>query len=228
MNPSPGVILVVYGFVFLFSFIGLICVGRYNTNFDGHCILFAEGNFSLNNATNELSYKLSTWGNSSNCNYLYFISFASTIFSLIMAINNLVYLKKQSDRTPFSTFMMFVENCILTLMMFVAACISSSGFASFCSGALSLPIICENSKLDSLKQYKVKNPGAVFATLKGIEFSLWFTMFLMATATALSFAKVHYFHRNNDLLQSLAYEKEKLISSKPKYEVIQVYDGEQD
>lgn len=47
-------------------------------------------------------------------------------------------------------------------------------------------------------------------------------MIMWLIGAVLFFLKVRYFHTNNDLLQSLAYEKDRLLQ-RPKYSVI-AYD----
>jgi|ERR1719259_144244 len=228
MNPTPALMLAIYVLTFIFSLIGFICMGTYTANLDGNCLLFAKGNFTIENIKDvkQLVFKLDYWGNQSNCSYIFAIIILATLFSLSMVISNVFLMKKQIDRTPFSTFTTFISNSMFAILMFVAAILSSSGYYKLCNPVneiqdLSIPYRCEDADMSSLDSEDVSSYG-VFNNLKALETALWFSMIMWLIGAVLFFLKVRYFHTNNDLLQSLAYEKDRLLQ-RPKYSVI-AYD----
>lgn len=199
MDPNPKSLALCYSFLFIFVLTSVISTSVLDSKFNGKCILYATGNVS--------DIDKFTWGPRSVCGYIMFIN----VISLIVAVYYLgksAYIVCKSDNfTPFSIFMLFVGNILLFLTTFVAALFTSVGFSQFC-WSQSPNVDCDQIDLSGLDQ-KLTDYFSVFRTL---EFSIWFNVCIWCVASLLSFCKVYSYHKNNDLLHSLAYEKDKLLS----------------
>lgn len=232
MNPPPVVFCVIYFFTFFLALVGVVTSGKFTSNLDGSCLLFTSlSNVSLDNHTNDIVFKLASWGVLSNCTYIFVVHLSVVLYTLFMEFSGLILMKKQIDRTPFSSFVQFICNCLLTFLMFVSAILLSYGYHTFCLPIFDIDPKAKCTQLDlsllvPASSVSKVDSSAVFNNFKALDFTVWFSMFLLAISSCLAFFKVLYFHRNNDLLQSLAYEKERLINNRSQYSVI-VYEEQQ-
>ena len=80
-----------YVILFLFSILSFIPLIINDAHFNGHCLLFATGNWS------ETSYLSVNWGDSSYCSYSKTIPILSMLFSLFYIFWLSIHLFKDYD-----------------------------------------------------------------------------------------------------------------------------------
>ena len=223
MNPHPKFLLVCYFVLLIFSLVSVISTAILDSDFEGRCLLYAKGNFSKIDST--IFYNLQEWGPRSVCGYIMFINVLSLIITVYYMGKSAILVCKSVDFTPFSIFMLLVGNVIIGFTTIVAALLTSVGYSSFCSPLeSSLNEQCNQVDLSKLNAKYGIDASNFFNIFRVIEFSIWFSSIIWIGATLLSFLKVYSYHKNNDLLQSLAYEKDKLLSRQGSYTKISYSD----
>jgi len=202
MNPSPKVFLFYYVITVVFSLVALVIVSNSLSVSNGGCFLYATANNS--NFSQEM-FK----GNITICSYVLSVSIVTTLVCIVMIVSNYWLIKKEIDRTTFSTFIMLISNALISIFVLVSCILISDGIASTCK---------------SLNIYEPSSGyySTIYFSMKTYEVLSWICWILWSILSITFFMKVQYFHNNNDLLQSLAYEKDRLIKRR-NYSVI-VYE----
>jgi len=202
MNPSPKCFILYYSTIFVFSFVALLMITSSLTKSNGGCFLYGTVN-SSNFSQGILK------ANNSVCSYVTSISIITTLVSIFMMMRNYWLIRKQIDRTSFSTFIMLIVNVFISVFVLVSCILISDGINSTCKSFHD----CE------------QNSGyfsSIYYSMKTYEVFSWICWILWIIISIIYFIKMRYSFSNNDLLQSLAHEKQRLIK-RQNYSVI-VYE----
>lgn len=225
MNPSAKVFCIVYGSTLFLSFFICTPMGINLTDFKGECVLFAKGEWNTTSKDPELS--ISNWGKSSDCNFIMFMGILCLFTSTILLWKSVVFVCKGFEGSPFYSFVSMIVGGLITFCLFICSFIISLGYSSWCDLIMSKPDndkVCWKVDLGNFDEKHNVYTGNFSSDLEIAEFGLWSSSLVWLVATFFSIGKVRYFHKNEELLQSLAFEKDTLIPHRLRYRRI----GEED
>ncbi|XP_076816755.1 transmembrane protein 179-like [Clavelina lepadiformis] len=224
MNPNPKIFLIVYGISFFLSFFVVVPVGISVADFNGYCLLYAKGNFTLNSDSSQFSstFHLIDWGPSGVCNFILYMGITILVFSTVLIWRTGLLVWKGHDRSPFTSFVIFVSNGVIMFMTFVAAVMNLVGYDNWC-GALNQVasnVTCDKSDLTNLDERFNIHTERFQDNFSATQFGLWGCFCTWLLGTIFAFFKVYYYHKHDDLLQSLAFEKATLLNRRFRYQQV--------
>lgn len=222
MNPSPIHFTIVYGVTFFLSFFLFIPASINNHRMDGNCLLSAAGHW--NATTSEL---IVTWGRRSDCNFVLFMGIACVLASVYFLVRSINFVRKGYEGSPLFCFVSLLFGIFMTISLLSSSFIISIGYSSWCDIVMEKPgntDVCWKVGLGKFDKTYGVNTDDFSTDLEVSEFGSWSSSLAWLAATILSFFKVRYYHKNEELLQNLAFEKDSLIPYRTRYQNID--DGE--
>ncbi|XP_078491996.1 transmembrane protein 179-like [Ciona intestinalis] len=218
MNPSPKTFLIAYVCSLIMSLLIIIPISVNMEHFKGNCLLYAKGNLSAPTPSSEHGmFMLHSWGNSSNCNYILYMGVTTLVASAVLIWQSCVLVYKEHDRAPFGSFIMFLLNAVVFIALLIASLISSVGYNEWCESITENKSRCSLADLSDLQKVYGINSDGFYTQMSALQVGCWSSLCVWLISSVLAFLKVHYYHKNDDLLNSLAYEKRTLLSNRFKY-----------
>ncbi|XP_039259068.1 transmembrane protein 179-like [Styela clava] len=226
MNPSTTAFCIVYASTLFLSFFIVIPSGLNLTDFNKKCVLFATGEWN-ETTSGDHDLNISSWGKSSDCNFIMFMGIVCLFTSSLLLWKSVVFVCKGFEGSPFYSFISMIGCALITFCLFVCSFIMSLGYSAWCDLILSKPDndkVCWKTDLGNFDDKYNVDSASFSSHLEIAEFGLWGSSLGWLVATSFSIAKVRYYHKNEELLQSLAFEKDTLIPHRLRYRRI----GEED
>jgi len=167
-----------------------ILIGKTKSNFGGSCLLYANINKDgdkIKEGEHDLKHLLP--GSHASCNFCVIVGAISVVTSLLLLIGLIFFalkrrydMKRSTSRrvrlsnydvraerpTLIGGWINFIVCVVLTVLLFIASCLISSGFNSFCEDAIE-KIFVDLKKCKQLEQYV----GKFYSHLGLVQVSSW-------------------------------------------------------
>ncbi|NXE97217.1 T179A protein, partial [Menura novaehollandiae] len=206
-----------YFLAFLFSFIVVVPLSENGNDFHGRCLLFTEGMWLNANLTVERQrFTVQEWGPEAACRFSIFTGLLSLLLATVQAWRTLFFLCKGHEDSFFYAFLNLLISAFVVFITFIASTIVSVGFNMWCDAITekgSMPNSCEELQ-DIDLELNLEN-SAFYDQFAIAQFGLWAAWLTWLAITILAFLKVYHNYRQEDLLDSLIHEKERLLGRSP-------------
>ncbi|XP_035670027.1 transmembrane protein 179-like [Branchiostoma floridae] len=203
-----------YLLALVLSFFMAVPMGQNQRNFDGKCLLYARGTWSVN-ASSEVGWKMDItyWGSQSVCNYSIYMGIVTMIVAFVQVVRTSYFLYKGLDSSFLDAFVSFVVNFILTTMLFTSALILTMGLSAWCREVTQHIYMCEEAQYSSWLNWKGIDTSFFYIQLGMAQFGSWCGWVCWLIATMLTGLRVYNYHQREDILRSLRREKDRLVGS---------------
>ncbi|XP_053331104.1 transmembrane protein 179 [Spea bombifrons] len=208
---------VLYFLAFLFSFVAVVPLSENSSDFLGKCLLFTEGVWlSVNGTAEREHFTVEEWGPGSACSFSLFTGLLSLLVAALQAWRTVYFLCKGHEDSFFYAFVNLLISAFVVFVIFVASTIVSVGFNMWCDTITEKGTMhnsCEELQERDL-ELNVES-SSFYDQFAVAEFGLWASWLTWLGISVLAFLKVYHNFRQEDLLDSLIYEKEHLIGKSP-------------
>lgn len=196
-----------YVVAFILSICVIVPLSVNLDNFKGHCLLFTTGTFQ-----DDGNFK-PQWASPGYCDYAMFVGVILWLSSIIQTVRMSVFLFKGIDSSFLSAFLDTVVTMFLTALSLVAAIIVTCGFKIWCDGVTERFSSCDNaSAIDIDKDDNIRTTG-FYIQMGTVQFSVWSSWVCWVFLTVLSMCKLCRYHEQENVIVSMAQERQRIISS---------------
>ncbi|XP_074661165.1 transmembrane protein 179-like [Tubulanus polymorphus] len=196
---------VTYSVAFVLAFFIFIPLAVNQSDFNGHCLLNARGNW-LNNGT----LVITEWGTSTGCNFSLFVGVATMFVCLLSTIVSFVHLGKGIDIGWNEGLCNMLLSCGFTILTFAAAITISTGFQAWCHLLNQNYMSCQDAQIDLMVGSNIIS--SKFYTQFGMaQFGLWSVWFCWLVLSIMWVFKMYKLSEIEDMKTAVQNERERLV-----------------
>ncbi|XP_013388550.1 transmembrane protein 179 [Lingula anatina] len=199
-----------YLLLFIISFFLFIPLGSNQSQFLGHCLLFASGTW--NETHDEITV---SFGPDSGCDFSIFLGCVTCIASFFYFIWMSVHLYKDREPSWLTAFGAVLVSGTATVMTFASSITLSSGFSHWCNvitnnGARDS---CEDSSFGDIKisNYPDIKTSGYFVQFGMAQFASWAVFLCWLVQAVMCGYQLYKYNRLENFLVSMNRERERLI-----------------
>lgn len=199
---------------FILSFFIVVPMTINQREFDGHCLLYANGHWFANGS---MEAKLTdvSWGSRSACRFNIVIGILLMSISMFYAILESVHLAKSTNSSWLETFLTAIVTIIITLMLFATSLTGSLGFKEWCnfltqpaSGISSCHLAEYINFADDVGNINTSN---FYSEMKIAQFGNWSCFVCWLFLIVISVIKILMFRQHEEFMISAHRERRRLL-----------------
>ncbi|CAG5121157.1 unnamed protein product [Candidula unifasciata] len=202
-----------YLLLFIMSFFACIPAGVNVSNFNGHCLLYARGEWTKEATTSNLDHI--DWGPDSACNFTVFIGVVSLIIALFYLVWISVMLARSIECSWLEAFVNSVVNSVMCICFFSTALTVSVGFRQWCkfvTDPRSGIERCEQGQYIPFGLSVSVDTSNYFIQWQITQFGVWAGWILWLVLAIMSLIRVYNYHRQEAFMISVNRERQRLLA----------------
>ncbi|CAG2224829.1 unnamed protein product [Mytilus edulis] len=199
--------VVAYLVSFIVSFFIFIPIATNVKEFNGHCLLYADGTFD--NKTKELKHI--SWGRDSACGFNIFMGVIVMLLSLFYMVWESVYLFKNIDGSWLDCFVTALVSLLVCLMLFGSSLTLSVGFNEWCGLISNEGINCELGDFVTFIEEKDINTSNFYLEMMMAQFCTWICWICWVVLSVVAVIKVYRYHQQESFTISMNRERDRLL-----------------
>ncbi|XP_067119994.1 transmembrane protein 179 [Centruroides vittatus] len=176
-------------------------------NFKEHCLLYTTGTFQ-----DDGNFK-PEWASTSYCYYTMLVGIILLLTSIIQTIRMSVFLFRGIDSSFLSAFLDTVDNLLLTALSLIAAIIVTGGFKKWCDAVTERFASCDNASIMDIDKDDDIRTAGFYIQMGTVQFAIWSSWVCWVFLTVLSTCKLCRYHEQENVIVSMARERQRIISS---------------
>ncbi|KAH9519024.1 hypothetical protein Btru_008935 [Bulinus truncatus] len=201
----------IYLLLFVLSFFTCVPSGINVSNFNGHCLLYATGEWNI---TGNYIQKVN-WGPDSACNFTIFIGVFSLLVSTSYLIWTVVLLAKNIESSWLDAFVNLTLNAITCVCIFSCALSVSIGFQDWCkfvTDPKSGISDCEDGQYSDMGSHINIDSNSYYMQWQMVQFGIWSCFLCWLVLSIMALVRIYNYHRRESFYTSMSREKQRLLA----------------